>query len=88
MNDMVTREELNHRGMRAVGGIGGGVAVWVVEGILGLFIGVLRHIPLLGGLIGAAGGLVGGLLGLVGFGLVVFGGFNLVKFVKGLKSRS
>jgi hypothetical protein len=88
MNDIVPRDEVHNSGVRAVGGIGGGVAVWIVEGILGGLMGLMAKIPFLGWLFHIAGGLIGGVLGLVGLGLVGWGGYNLFKFIKGLKSRA
>jgi hypothetical protein len=53
-------------------------AVGVGGGIVALALaGVLGWIPL-----------VGGLLGLGGVGLLVYGGFNLYKFIKNLQKRT
>jgi hypothetical protein len=88
MNDIVPREEVHDAGVKAVGGIGGGIAIWIVEGVLGGLMHVLAKIPVLGFLFGFANGLIGFVLGFLGLGLVGWGGYNLYKFIKGLKSRA
>ena len=73
MGDLVPREKVSQQGVRAVGGIGGGVAMFVAAALVG-------WIPLVGGLVGT-------LLNLAGFGLLAFGGYNGFQFIRNLRRR-
>jgi hypothetical protein len=48
---------------------------------------IFKIVPLLGGAVGLAEHLSSGIVGLGALGLLGYGIYNLVKFVKGLKSR-
>ncbi len=111
MNDMVPRKDMVKYGMQAAGGVVGGIALLVLNGlsavpslivggavaVLGLIIGSDKKDKLAGtivtvaGLITAAtaipllGGIAGFLMKVSGIGLLIMGGLNLWKFIKGYK---
>lgn len=119
MGDLVPRRTLEKQGMKALGGVAGGVGLMVLQGIAG---GAGLSVPgiIVGGAValvglavsssrddrkaglvtlaaGAAtilaslpflGGLAGGLMWLGGAGLLVMGGINLFKFLKGMRKNS
>ena len=77
MGDLVPREKVSQQGVRAVGGIGGGVALYVAAELVGWLLG---WIPIVGGL-------GGNLLKLASFGLLAFGGYNGFQFIRNLRRR-
>lgn len=74
MSDIVPREKVSQQGVRAVGGVAGGLALLLV---LGPLVGLL---PVLGGVLKV-------LLSLCGWGLIGFGGYNVIQFVRNLRRR-
>ena len=73
MSDIVPREKVSQQGVRAAGGVVGGLALLLIGSLAGL-------LPVLGGLLKT-------LLVLGGVGLLGFGGFNLVQFIRNLRRR-
>lgn len=73
MSDIVPREKVSQQGVRAAGGVAGGVAVLLVALLVG-------HIPVLGGLLKT-------LMNISGIGLLGFGGYNLFQFLRNLRRR-
>lgn len=73
MSDLVPREKVSQQGVRAIGGIGGGVGLFVAAALVNL-------IPVVGG-IGST------LLTLGGVGLLALGGYNGYQFVRNLRRR-
>jgi hypothetical protein len=119
MGDLVPRKTLEKQGMKALGGIGGGVGLMVLQAIAGgaalsvpgIIVGCAvtlvglaisssrddRKAGLLTAAAGAAtilaslpilGGLAGSLMWLGGAGLLVMGGINLFKFLKGMRKNN
>ena len=73
MSDIVPREKVSQQGVRAAGGVAGGLALLLVGSLAGL-------LPVLGGVLKT-------LLILSGVGLLGFGGYNLVQFIRNLRRR-
>ena len=73
MSDLVPREKVTQQGVRAVGGIAGGIGLFVVAALVNL-------IPVIGGL-GST------LLKLGGIGLLGLGGYNVYQFIRNLRRR-
>ena len=73
MSDNVPREKVSQQGVRAAGGVGGGLALLMLGSLVGL-------LPVLGGVLKT-------LLILAAVGLLGFGGFNLVQFIRNLRRR-
>lgn len=48
---------------------------------------ILGKVPIIGGLVNAVSGISWGIIALGAFGLIGYGVYNIVKFVKGIKSR-
>ena len=74
MSDIVPREKVSQQGVRAAGGLVGGLALLLV---LGPLAGLL---PLLGGVLKT-------LLSISGIGLLGFGGYNAFQFIRNLRRR-
>ena len=73
MSDIVPREKVSQQGVRAAGGVAGGIAVLLLGSLAGL-------LPVLGGVLNA-------LLSIGGIGLLGFGGYNLFQFIRNLRRR-
>ena len=73
MSDLVPREKVTQQGVRAVGGIAGGIGLFVVAALVNM-------IPVLGGLLST-------LLKLGGVGLFALGGYNVYQFIRNLRRR-
>ena len=73
MSDIVPREKVSQQGVRAAGGVAGGIAVLLLGSLVGL-------LPVLGGVLKA-------LLSIGGIGLLGFGGYNLFQFIRNLRRR-
>ena len=74
MSDIVPREKVSQQGVRATGGLVGGLALLLVIGPL---VGLL---PLLGGVLKT-------LASISGIGLLGFGGYNVFQFIRNLRRR-
>ena len=74
MSDIVPREKVSQQGVRAVGGVAGGLALLLLLGPLA-------------GLLPVLGGVLKTLLSLSGWGLLGVGGYNLVQFIRNLRRR-
>ena len=73
VSDLVPREKVAQQGVRAVGGIAGGIGLFVIAALVNL-------VPVVGGL-----GRI--LLQLGGVGLLALGGYNVYQFIRNLRRR-
>ena len=73
MSEIVPREKVSQQGVRAAGGLVGGLALLLLGPLVGM-------VPLLGGVLQT-------LMSISGIGLLGFGGYNVFQFIRNLRRR-